>query len=176
MSLLAALSAEKGRKGQTAAAAGTSLSSPASCAGSNSSSKQQSGSRKLQSALKISVNTFGKHILSFQHDSSEMHRVLRKLVHNLSIIDSVKSTKLNPLSNQFFEIFDRGMRDNVISQVMVECEGLLAQLRSFLRTLGDVAIAMKFTAQNAYHEVLDLDPSVFSGTIFNEDHMLSIQE
>ena len=88
----------------------------------------------------------------------------------------MNSTKLNPLSNQFFESFDRGIRDNVISQIMVECEGLLAQLRSFLRTLGDVAVAMKFTAQNAYYEVLDLDPSVFSGTIFNEDHVLSIQE
>lgn len=166
MSLLAALSAEKAKKGQS-----ESLSPQSS-----NSNHSKSGSKKLQSVLKTSVQTFGKHILSFQHDASEMHRILRKLVDNLSTIDSVEKTKLDPFSNQFFGKFDEGVRDRIISQIMRECEGLLAQLRSFLRSLGDVAIAMKFTAQDVYCDVVDLDPSQFSGTVFNEDHMLSIQE
>ena len=174
MSLLAALSAEKARKGKspsTPPMGATSLSSPSS-----NSTCSNSDPKKLQSALKSSVQTFGRHIISFQHDASEMHRILRKLVHNLSTIESVENTKLEPLSNQFFSNFDDNVRDRVISQIMKECEGLLAQLRSFLRTLGDVAIAMKFTAQNVYSDVVDLDPSQFSGSVFNEDHMLSIQE
>ena len=173
MSLLAALSAEKARKVQSSE---TSPTAGSIASASPSSHCGQSGPKKIQSVLKSSVQSFGKHILSFQHDESEMHKLLHRLVHNIDVIDSIERTKLNASSNLFFEKFDEGITDRVIGQIIKECEGLLSQLRSFLRTLGDVTIAMKFTAQNVYNDVVDLNPKQFSGTVFNEDHMLSVQE
>ena len=61
---------------------------------------------------------------------------------------------------------------------MKESEGLLVQVKSFLRTLGDVVVAMKFTSFAIYNEILDMPPasiSADSSATFSEDHALDIQ-
>lgn len=100
---------------------------------------------------------------------------MHKLTDNLNIKAAVERSKLDLTANDVFACYPDA-RDFVISSIIRECESLLSQIRSFMRGIGDLVISMRFTSSTLYGEVVDLHPSVFASGIFNEDHMLIVQQ
>ena len=106
----------------------------------------------------------------------EMQKILTKLIENNEVKNAIDRSKHDFVSNGVFENYFMA-RDVVICQIMKESEGLVAQLRSFQRSLGDVVVAMKFTSEDVYKQVVGLPCSSLSGGggVFTADHALSIQ-
>ena len=162
-----------------------------------SSSPDKQNSKKIQSSIKASVSAFGKQVLnahthryksildmillskimSWRHDVGEMRKLLHKLAANLKVKDAVERSKYHMTANRVFEPFP-GARDLITGAIIKESENLISQLRTFMRGIGDVVTAMRFTASGVYNEVVDLPAAALasSASVFTEDHMLDIQQ
>ena len=130
--------------------------------------------KKIQSALKTYVHTFGRLIISWKHAEGEVQRLLDKLLECTSVMASVDKTVLSMSARKLFLAFPDA-RDLVRGNIVRECEQLIVQVKFFSRSMQDTLLAMRFTADGAYQDIVGASCEHVQDGVFTVDHVLDIQ-
>jgi hypothetical protein len=67
-------------------------------------------------------------------------------------------------------------RDLVRGNIVRECEQLIVQVKFFSRSMQDTLLAMRFTADGAYQDIVGASCEHVQDGVFTVDHVLDIQQ